>query len=255
MNVTLPNFILIILISIPVSLGGIFLVKSSIKGESLKMHHDVVDPVLAVLGTLFAILIGFMLANSMQRFESARTNVEREAGSIADVFRLSAGMPANLRDKTRKHCLLYTQSVIKDEWPAMQQGKFSDSSWSAINEIWSDVMSFQPVSQTESNIHQLIVSAIEQAGECRRTRFAQLSYRLPQTMWFIVIFGGVSTIVLTYFFSVASLRLQIAMTSVITMIIGLNVYMLAGYDAPFTGDIALTSDAFHSAEQVMLGKW
>jgi hypothetical protein len=255
MNVTLPIFITFILFSIPVSLGGIFLIKKSIKNESLKMHHDVIDPVLAVLGTLFAILIGFMLANSMQRFESARANVEHEAGAIADVYRLSAALPVEVRDQARKHCLRYTQSVIKDEWPAMQSGNFSDSSWDAINEIWADVLPYQPTTQGQSNIHQLIVSAITQAGECRRTRFAQLTYRLPNTLWFIVIFGGVSTVVLTFFFSVTSLRLQIAMTSIITMIIGLNIYMLAGYDAPFSGDIALTSAPFKASEKVMLRKW
>jgi len=117
--------------------------------KSLRMHHDVVDPVLAVLGTLFAILIGFMLANSMQRFESARTNVEHEAGSIADVYRLSAGMPADLRDKTRKHCLLYTQSVIKDEWPAMQQGNLATIAGTQSTGYGPDVLSFQPVNQAE----------------------------------------------------------------------------------------------------------
>jgi Protein of unknown function (DUF4239) len=255
MNITLPSAILLILISIPLSLAGIFLVRKTIKGESLRLHHDVIDPVLAVLGTLFAILIGFMLANSMQRFEEARSNIEHEAGAIADVYRLSAGFPVDVRDPMRKHCLRYVETVIKDEWPAMQEGNFSDSSWDAINEIWADCLTYQPVTQGQSNIHQLIVGAITQAGECRRTRLAQLNYRLPNTLWFIVIFGGVSTIVLTFFFSVASLRLQVAMTTIITTIIGLNIYMLAGYDAPFSGDIALTSASFKAAEEIMIRKW
>ncbi len=215
------------------------------------MHHDVTDPVLAVIGTLFAILLGFMLANSMQRFEGARSNLEQEAGAVGDIYRLVDGLPADIKSKTRRDCVNYTQSVVNEEWALMQNGKSSDKAWASMNDIWHDCLHFQPNTQAEGDIHQMLVAAVSKAGECRRTRFAELKYGLPQTLWFIVIFGGLSTIGLTYFFAVTSFKLQVLMTSVITMIVGLNIYMLAGYDAPFSGDIALTAAPFESALEVM----
>jgi hypothetical protein len=65
------------------------------------------------------------------------------------------------------------------------------------------------------------------------------------------VFGGLSTIFFTYFFAIENIKLQILMTSVITIVVGLNIYMLVGYDAPFSGDIALTSTPFESTKAIL----
>jgi len=222
------------------------LVRKNVPVTQLRTHHDVTDPLLAVLGTLFAILLGFMLANSMQRFEAARDNLQQEAGATGDIFRLASGLPADVKEKTRKDCLTYLDLVITDEWAQMQQNKLSDKAWDTYSALWDDCLGYEPKTQGQSDIHQTLLASMTKLGECRRARNAELTYALPRTLWFIVFFGGLSTIAFTYFFAIEDVKLQILMTSVITIIIGLNIYMLAGYDAPFSGDIALTPAAFET---------
>jgi hypothetical protein len=245
-DVTLANCLIFTVIAVAVSIGGMFLVRRSVPLEHLRSHHDVTDPLLAVLGTLFAILLGFMLANSMQRFEEARSNIQQEAGAIGDLYRLADGLPSQQKEKTRKDCLSYMDLVIGEEWPLMEKGQLSDRAWNVYGDLWQDCIHYEPQTQNQSNIHQLLLEAISKTGECRRARFAQLSYSLPRPLWFVLLIGGFSTVAFTYFFAVDNVRLQILMTSVITMIICLNIYMLAGYDAPFSGDIALNPTAFES---------
>jgi hypothetical protein len=245
-DITLPNCVLMTLAAVAVSIGGMLLVRRNVSLENLRAHHDVTDPLLAVLGTLFAILLGFMLANSMQRFEEVRLNAQQEAGATGDLFRLADGLPPQLKEKTRADCLKYLNLVIKEEWPLMQQGKLSDQTWDVYGDLWQDCLHYDPQTQGQSNIHQALVGAISKTGECRRARAAQLSYGLPSTLWIVVLFGGLTTISFTYFFAVDNVRLQMLMTSVITMIVCLNIYMLAGFDAPFSGDIHITSAAYQS---------
>lgn len=251
MQITLLNFSLLILITLVVSTGGAFVVRHFFDQASLRSHHDVTDPLLAVIGTLFAILLGFMLANSMQRFEQARTNVEREAEGIGDIFRLSDAMPTELKTKIQKSCMDYTNTVIDDEWPKLQAGGISPAAGEIISDLWQECIAYPPVTQGQSNIHQVILQAMQQTGECRRTRLAELKYTLPPTLWLIIIFGGLTTIVFTFFFAINSLRLQILMTSIVTILICLNIYVLAGYDAPFSGDIALTTAPFEVVRDLM----
>jgi len=142
--------------------------------------------------------------------------------------------------------LLYLDLVIGEEWPLMQKRQLSDRAWDVYGDLWQDCLHYEPQTQNQSNIHQFLVAAISKTGECRRARLAQLSYSLPRPLWFVLLIGGFSTVAFTYFFAVDNVRLQILMTSVITMIICLNIYMLAGYDAPFSGDIALYPTAFES---------
>jgi hypothetical protein len=250
-QITLLNFSLLILITLVISTSGAFVVRHFFDQASLRSHHDVTDPLLAVIGTLFAILLGFMLANSMQRFEQARTNVEREAEGLGDIFRLSDALPTELKTKIRKSCVDYTNTVIVDEWPKLQSGKVSPQAGEIISDLWQECIAYQPVTQGQSNVHQIMLQAMQQTGECRRTRLAELKYTLPPTLWLIIIFGGLTTIVFTFFFAIKSLRLQILMTSIVTTLICLNIYVLAGYDAPFSGDIALTTAPFEVVRDLM----
>lgn len=180
-----------------------------------------------------------------------RSNAQDEAGAVGDVFRLADGLPSAAKASTQKDCLLYLDAVIEDEWKTMEHGKMSDKAQSLICDLWQDGLQYDPQTQRQSNIHQLMVDAISKTGLCRRNRSAQLHYGLHLPLWLIVIFGGASTIAFTYFFAVNNVTLQILMTSVITMIICFNIYMLAGFDAPFSGDIAITPVAFENAREML----
>ncbi len=79
---------------------------------------------------------------------------------------------------------------------------------------------------------------------------AQLTYGLPISLWIVVLVGAAATISLSYFFAVENLKLQIVMTSIVTLVIGLNVYMLAGFDAPYSGDIHVTSAPFKTLREI-----
>ncbi len=252
MDITLPNCIALTVVLVTVSIAGMLFVRRRISIEKLRMHHDVTDPLLAVLGTLFAILLGFMIANAMQRFEEARANVQDEAGAVGDVFRLADGLPRDRKIAMRKDCLSYLDAVIDEEFKLMHHGKMSERAWSSYDSLWQGCTRYQPDTNSQNNIHQMLLSSMAKVGECRRARFAQLTYCLPPTLWVILIFGGVSTIVFTYFFAVEDTRLQIAITCVITIVICLNVYMLAGFDSSFSGDIAITSSAFQTLRSSFL---
>ena len=70
-----------------------------------------------------------MLSQAMQTFEEARHNVEREAVALADTFRLSEGLPKELRSKLQNSCLDYAAAVVNDEWDDMQERGTCDKAW------------------------------------------------------------------------------------------------------------------------------
>ncbi len=249
MEVNLTTAAVVIAVLISCSIGAMLVVRRSVSFASLRNHHDVTDPILAVVGTLFAILLGFVLANSMQRFEEARSNVQEEAGAIGDVYRLAQGLPKDGL-KIQQSCLLYTDSVIDEEWPAMKAGHMDPKAWQTFEFLWNECVEMEPTTQGQTNIHAPILQSMSKAAECRRARMAQLTYGLPISLWIVVLVGAAATISLSYFFAVENLKLQIVMTSIVTLVIGLNVYMLAGFDAPYSGDIHVTSAPFKTLREI-----
>ena len=249
MEVNLTTAAVLIAVLISCSIAAMLVVRRSVSFASLRNHHDVTDPILAVVGTLFAILLGFVLANSMQRFEEARTNVQEEAGAIGDVYRLAEGFPKDGL-KIQQNCLLYTTSVIEAEWPSMRAGHMDPKAWKTFESLWQECVKIEPTTQGQNNVHAALLQSMSKAAECRRARMAQLTYGLPISLWIVVLIGAVATISLSYFFAVENLKLQIIMTSLVTLVIGLNVYMLAGFDAPYSGDIHITSAPFKTLREI-----
>lgn len=228
---------------------GLVFVRKRINLASLRPYHEVTDPLLAVCGTLFAILLGFMVANAMTRFEEARNNVQMEAGAVGDVFRLAGAFPNGI--KLQKECLLYSELVVNNEWRLMEQRKLSDAAWNVYGDMWQDVMHFEPKTQGLSNVHETILAAMSRVGEGRRARFAQLSYALPTSLWVVVSFGAIATIFFIYLFGVEKLKLHLVMTTIVTVVLSLNIFLLVCFDDPFDGDVRISSAPFEADVAIM----
>lgn len=48
----------------------------------------------------------------------------------------------------------------------------------------------------------------------------------------------------TYFFGLQNIRMQIIMTSIVSLVICLNIFLLACYDDPFSGDVMVDASPF-----------
>jgi hypothetical protein len=229
---------------------GLIIVRRRMDLGSLRQYNEVTDPLLAVVGTLFAILLGFMVANAMTRFEEARNNVQQEAGALGDIFRLAGAIPSPIGPQLRTQCTRYAEIVVRDEWKLMEEDKMSDAAWNVAGDMWQQCIQYEPKTQGQSNLHQTLLEVVSHFGECRRARLAQLTYALPPSMWCIVCVGGFATILFTYFFGVENLRLQITMTSILATVLSLNIFLLISFDDPFSGDVRVSAAPFE-ADQIL----
>ncbi len=238
------NIFFITLGAIAFSTGLMFLIRKGFGLQSLRYHHEVSDPLLTCVGTLFAVLLGFLVANAMTRYDQARVNIEQEAGAVGDIFRLSTGLPKEQRDKIETDCLNYCNVVIQEGWKELAKHEMNEHAWNAYGQLWQDALSFEPAGNRLSNIHQAMLGACTRLGEARRIRATQLKYHLPGILWVVVILGAVATGMLALFFGMQNAGWQVITNSLVTLILCLNLFLLASYDDPFSGYIALQPVSF-----------
>lgn len=212
----------------------------------LKTQHDITDPYSQFVAMLFAVLLGFMVADSMQRFASARETVQQEASALANVFRLAEALPAKNEDELRDLCTEYAYEVINDEWPMLALHKDSPKAWIIYRKLWSATTKFEPVTQRQNNAQAALMTTMETLGEARRLRVEALHSGLPTQLWAVLILGGTATIFFTYLFAAENLKIQVIMVSMVSLVICLNLFLLATYDDPFNGDIRVTPSAFET---------
>lgn len=241
---TLTTGLVLTLAVVSISVFGLFAARKWMKSVNLKTQHDIADPYSQFVAMLFAVLLGFMVADAMQRFGEARTVIQQEASALGNVYRLAEGVAVERKDKLRKLCEDYATFVITDEWPKMARKQDSPLVWDIYRKMWTECTTYEPTTQRQSNSQQLLLSAMESLGENRRMRVEGLHSGLPVELWAVLAVGGTATILFTYFFGAENFKIQVVMVGIVSLVICLNLFLLATYDDPFSGDIAISPSPF-----------
>jgi hypothetical protein len=68
------------------AIAGLLLVRRFVDHAYLKSHHEVAGYLLSVIGTLYAVLLAFVVVDAQSNVQQARQNAEAEANSVVDIF-------------------------------------------------------------------------------------------------------------------------------------------------------------------------
>src|ERR1700755_2465553 len=77
-----------------------------------RLHNDIIGWHLNVLGTTYAVILGFMLYTVWTNFGAADLNVAQEAGALANFHVLAGGLPEPQRGQLRELARSYAQEAI-----------------------------------------------------------------------------------------------------------------------------------------------
>jgi hypothetical protein len=234
----------IVVVGVSLSVFGALIVRHNSQRIDLSQHHDFVNSMLGVVATLFAILLGFLVAQSLTNYEDIRGKVGDEANRLGDIYRFAIGLPDRDRIALRECCRQYCHEIMDVEWPQMEKRQVSPTIISTINKMWQIILSYEPADNRQNNIQQSLMAAAGQMGEDRRSRITAMLTDLSPVLLFVVIGGCVIMVVFTYFFYVESVALHCLMTGVIALCLLGNLMLLNIYSNPFRGLLKITPTAF-----------
>lgn len=230
--------ILIVAVVVVVLLGQVF-VRYGARGKELELPDGMAEGLLGVVGTLFSVLLGLLVAGAIGDYDAIKGHVEAESNSLATVFRMARGLPEVERVRVRQLCRRYAQSVVEDEWPAMARGASSDKTWAVVQEFWEAVIAIDPQTDRTSNLHQSILGATQNMAENRRARLSASIGSTPPLLWGVIIFGAIVTVLFTHFFTTQQGLVHKVMTSLVAVSLALNIWLLAAYNQPFSGELTI----------------
>jgi len=236
--------VLIITAVVVATILGQIVVHKLVSTEQLAAHQGIVEAMLGVVGTLFSVLLGLLVANAIGSYHDVTLQVSGEANGLADVFRLARGLSDVDRPRIRQLCRQYGNIVVSEEWPMMRQKRTDPRAWDAYQQLWEAVVAVQPQEDRMNNLQQAILAAMQTLGENRRVRAVVCAAELSPLLWVVILFGAVITIAFTYFFTSKLGVLHTLMTALIAVSLGLNIWLLAAYSAPFSGELQIKPDMF-----------
>lgn len=236
---TLGHAVLLVAVFVAIALIGQRLLRGRIEIEVLEQHHSAAEGMLGVVGTLFSVLLGFMVAAAMARYGDAQMHVEQEANNVANVFRLARGLSDDDRPRIRNLCREYAREVVEKEWAQMENHEKINHGWEGYQKLWEGVVSVVPENDRQSNLQQALNEAMMGVGEHRRARLLLAQQDLPKALWIVVAFGSLITIGFTYVFMSQFPHVHGFMTTMVATTLALNIWLLSAYSSPFSGELQI----------------
>jgi len=226
------------------SIGAVLLVRRHVGVANLRRHHEIANPIFATAGVIYAVLLGFMLVVVWQNFDKAQDNVVNEANAYADIYRDLTGIPEPFRSHGREFMTSYITAVIQDEWPLLATGERSLKVQELGEQGFTNVASFEPVTESQKVFYSEILQRMNAAGQMRRQRIVDASSGIHPVLWAVLLLGGIITVVFTLFFGSESLFAQLTMTTLLSVLIALILFTILIMDFPFSGDLSISPEPF-----------
>lgn len=219
--------------------------------EKRHTQNDLIGWQLSVLGTTYAVILGFMLYTSWTNFGAAELNADLEANALRNIFRLAEGLPSQQRAQIEMQARSYADTVIDQDWPTMARGQLPEESHEINEQMWRTLMSVKAASTSEITAEDHALSELSALTTHRRTRLLQSASQLPTIFWAVLSIGGILTLVSVSMFGSSNRRLHILQVFSITLLITLVMLAIADVNRPFQGWVHVSDFAFQRAKQNM----
>ena len=213
--------------------------------------NDQIGWQLSVLGTTYAVILGFMLYTEWTEFSAATLNVNLEASSLRNLFRLSEGLPDQSRVRLAQQIRAYADAVVDEDWPQMARGEVPETSHRINEEMWSTLMSVKPATTPETTAEDHALYELTALTEHRRTRLLQSVTQLPAIFWCVLQVGGLLTVISVSMFGSVSPRLHAVQVCSLTLLITLVMLAIADVDRPYQGWVHISDYPFRRAQESM----
>jgi len=217
------------------SVAGLVLVRRYADIAWLKRQHEVASFFFLMIGTLYAVLIAFAIYVVWTQFQDAGANLAHEANEVGDLSRMAMTMPDPMRTNIQVALADYIHAVVEDEFPAMAEGRDSQRTWQALENLWTVYAEAEPATLKAQANYAESLRHMNDVSNYHRARLFTSRGTVPPMLWYLLYSGGIVLIAFTYFFGHESLLSQGAMTAALAGILAFSLFLIVAYDSPFSG--------------------
>lgn len=191
----LPIAILIILAAAAVAGLAVALVQWRARGPIL-VDSGRGRPMVTVTGTLFTVVLAFVILAAFNTYDGARSGAESEANAVLDMARTAPLFPAGERDRLRSDLVCYGRAVVNEEWPAMRNGRSSPLVDYWVAQYRAEFTRLSVHSLREQAAFQDLLNLGDTRTTGRQQRLGDDTPTVPEPLWLALIFGGCVSVAL-----------------------------------------------------------
>jgi Na+/proline symporter len=249
------SFFFVSAVTTTIAVLGLYLVRKKYPADVLKENHEVAAIIFNAFGVLYAVVVAFVVFVTWNGYDEATKNLQLEASQVLDIFQSAKAFPDPASKVIQDGLISYTNSVHNDELRRMAGGDIGIYSTGSLRNLIAVFDGMNDKSIPNRELYMESLRRLNNLAEYRRLRIFAGNDTVPPMVWLILLVGGLITVLYTYFFGVRNIRGQYIMTSALTIMISLILFLVYVLDHPFTGTGRVSARPFSEAMELMQNEY
>ena len=248
LNLPIPWMALVIFSAIYLLAAAVYLtvIRLAVDGRASRAFKALSPGMLPPLGVIFGLLVGFVAVQVWNDFDRAKIAVSNEASALRAIVLLAEHLPDEQQSRLRALVNSHVEEAVQQEWPAMATQRATlETLPQALVQCLQVTLNLKPADESQAIAQREIVDFLGKAAEARRQRIIISQSGVGPVKWSAILVSGLCALI-----AIAMVHSDNRLTCAIALALfatGIAVasLLIAGYGAPFSGDISVGPDLLH----------
>jgi hypothetical protein len=247
---TIVLALLVVALPALLAAAAIWVMRNFLHGKVREGHNDVMVPMFLTAGTIYAVMLGFLVVVVWEAYGDAKGNVGTEASTLTTMYRMTNGMEPGEMKTMREHIREYTEAVVKKEWAIQAKtGGAAPEARAQVAAIYREFATM-PRATEGSSINGEFLRQFSDVTAARNKRTLQASETVPWILWLGLIGGATIVIVMSGFIYMDVRWPHMIGAAVLTIMITMLLFVTIILSKPFRGALALQPEPFEHSLSV-----
>jgi hypothetical protein len=244
----IPPWLLYILINalfIGFSILLLYIVRGCAQCQMRKGHNDVVASIFNKAGTVFGILLAFVVVILWQEYNKSVDLALKEGTEALELYQdLNLYPDQKQAASAIKSLVHFAELVIKDEYPAMAKMKTSQPTEQAMIKLRNEVLHINPQNRQEQILYTKLLKDLENLSKLRQERLTDMESSLPGIFWGALIIGVIITITFSIILGAENFCLHVLLVSMLAVLLATAFFLIIELDYPFAGELSAKPNSY-----------
>lgn len=232
-----------------VAVIGLIAFRAVMPIDELRTSSSELGNYLQTVGSIYAVLLAFVVYVVWGQFNEARSCVEREAAAIADLHRTASALPPETRTEIQSGLRDYVNAVLRDEWLAM--AKHDEAAIERIGhkleDIWLAVHRCRPLDDCQHTIYAEVLTRYNDLVDLRTNRLVASRFKIPLAMRILLYTGALIVSGSMYLMVIPQFWVHAIVTAALVGAIAHVLFLIEDLDDAFSGDWQVAKHPFERA--------
>lgn len=229
-----------------VSVGVLAAARRLLPQQDLMANRDIVGNYLQTLGTIYAVLLAFVVYVVWTEYTELRKNLGLEASELFDLLRVSNGLPNPVARQVRDLVRQYVDTLLQVEWPALAREDTGplEQGWDTLDELWKVLRRYEPADERCNTLYSAALGSLKSLSDTRTARIDAGQSRIPLPLRILLYTGAVSTVGSLCLFGVEHFWIHALIMALLSGAVAHVLVVIEDLDDPFEGYWQAPRDPF-----------